>query len=392
MATYQLIVNSGSTSKKYALACQGRVLARAHLERTYAGGYQFVVTVDEREYIQEIAPELRKKASVIFLETCVRLKVLLSTDEVKTIAFRIVAPGTYFTQHRVLGLGMLERLRGVCALAPAHIRVTLEDIEEVAEGLPKRKLLGISDSAFHTTMPAVSRHYALDPEFAATYDVYRFGYHGLSAAGITYMLKRNNTLPKRLVVVHVGGGVSVTAVEEGKSVDTSMGFLPLTGVPMATRAGDLDAGALFGLLARTGESTEQLLRRLYHDSGLVQYANLGTGGFKDILIAAKVGNTQAAQALSKYSYHLRKELAAAVAVLGGVDTVVLTGTALVRSPRLRAHTIDGLSFLGIILDAQKNELCGSGEGRIEASDRVPIYVIQTREMEEMARVAIELNQ
>ncbi|MDP3989330.1 MAG: hypothetical protein Q8P93_03795 [bacterium] len=389
MASYQLIVNSGSASKKYALAKDGAVIALGHLEHM-PRGFMFTISVLGKERQQDIAPDRRAFAPLIFIETCIRQGLISSIEEVQAIVFRIVAPGTHFQSHRELSPGTLERLKALEVLSPAHIRATLEDIEDVSKQFPGRRLLSASDSAFHSTIPSIAREYALDPEFAATYDIYRNGYHGLSTASIVSKLRNRGAVPERLIVIHVGGGISVTAVEKGISIETSMGFLPLTGVPMATRAGDLDAGALLALLERSSDEPERLIRRLYHESGLVNYANLGHGGIKELLVASKVGNHEATHALAKYSYHLRKEIASAVAVLSGVDAVLLTGTALLRSPRLRMLTISGLGHISLVIDPRRNEECGSGEGVLSGESGTLIEVVRTHEMDEMARIGHEL--
>ncbi|MDP3956013.1 MAG: hypothetical protein Q8Q18_02105 [bacterium] len=389
MASYELIVNSGSASKKYGLSTKGVLLASAHLEHS-TGGLEFSISIGDKKRVHTITADQKTEAPLIFISQCVKHGLLNGVAEVTRVLFRIVAPSSHFASHKVITTATKVRLRSLEALAVSHIRPILEDIEDIEKMFVGRALVGISDSAYHRTMPEIARTYALDPELAATHDVYRFGYHGLSVAGIVRELYANKRAQERMIVIHVGGGVSVTAVRDGLSVETSMGFMPLTGVPMATRAFDLDVGGFIQLMLHSGEGTERLIRRLYHESGLINYANIGHGGFKELLVASKVGNHNATQALSKYSYHMRKEIAAQVAVLGGVDMIILTGTALSRSPRLRQMTLDGLKHLGIQLDMDKNREPET-EGVISVENSSIIEILGTREMNEMASIVEEMS-
>jgi acetate kinase len=342
--------------------------------------------------INELQPSRRNEAPVLFISQCVQAGLLDGMQDIKSILFRVVAPSSYFASHKKLTKASIARLRSLEVLAVSHIRPVLEDIEEMQKVFENREMYSISDSAFHRTMPEIARTFSIDPEFAVTHDVYRFGYHGLSVEGIVHFLQERGNPPSRLLVVHVGGGSSVTAVLDGLSMETSMGFMPLTGSPMATRAHDLDVGGFVQILLHSGESTEKILKRLYHDSGLVNYANIGHGGMREILIAAKVGNHAAALALSKYSYHMRKEIAAQIAVLGGIDMIVLTGTAMERSARLRTLTLDGLRHLGVLLDESKNAEVNAGEGIVSKEGTGPIVeVIETKEMNQMAEIGQNLS-
>jgi acetate kinase len=161
-----------------------------------------------------------------------------------------VAPGTYFQQHRLIDESYLAKLRDLSQVAPLHVPHLIAEIEATLQILPKATLVGISDSAFHASMPRVSRNYSLPGEDAEKFDIYHFGYHGLSVASVLKKADELNKSPlSRVIVCHIGSGVSVTAVKDGKSIDTTMGYAPGSGLLMGTRAGDLPTGALLSLNA-----------------------------------------------------------------------------------------------------------------------------------------------
>ena len=243
MATI-LVINPGSTSKRYALYKDRTVVLHHHFEQTAMG---FEVCKHAGNGVQECAT-ITSEAFQMALERVAKdVTEYLGTQNTRldAVALRLVAPGSEFQHHQIIDTAFVGALRRKEMAAPLHIPHTLHEIQYVQQLFPTTKLVAISDSAFHSTLPTKARSYSIDRSDAEAYDIYRFGYHGLSVASIVRRVHPvTGDNPKRLIVCHVGGGVSVTAVKEGKSIETTMGYSPASGLPMGSRAGDIDAGGL----------------------------------------------------------------------------------------------------------------------------------------------------
>ncbi len=271
--------------------------------------------------------------------------------------------------HRIVHLGELdveaapidERVYGAiergAQIAPLHNRPALAAIADARAALPDVPHVAVSDSWFHSTMPDEARRYAVPwPE------VERRGFHGLAVESVVELVRA-----RRLVVCHLGGGCSVTAVADGRSVDTTMGLTPLEGVPMVTRSGSLDPGALLYLL-RSGVGVEELDQALNEESGLT-----ALGGLDEPFVVAY------------FAYHVAKAVAAMASVLGGVDAIVFSGGIGEHSPRVRAEVCARLEFLGVALDPAANEGAEPDADVASASSAARVVVVRAREEVVIAR-------
>ncbi|MGH9486470.1 MAG: acetate/propionate family kinase [Terriglobales bacterium] len=238
----------------------------------------------------------------------------------EAIAHRIVAPNTVWPQARPLDDALERELESLTPLAPDHLPQALALIGATRAAFPALPQFACSDSSFHRTLPEVARRLPL-PRTLTAEAVARYGYHGLSCASVLAALAAEGPLPQRLIIAHLGHGCSLTAVRAGRSVETSMGFTPLGGVPMSTRSGDLDPGVLLYLLRERGVTPEALDRMLNHDSGLRGSSGL-SGDMKTLLADPQ---PQAQEAVELFVYRIRMCLGALAAVLGGVDLLVFTG-------------------------------------------------------------------
>lgn len=387
MASYSLVLNSGSTSRKFALAEGDQICAEGFVEKV---GDSFVMHFQARgrKRTLELVPQDAENSLEYFCTVSLQSGVLKHLTDIELVIIRVVAPGTYFAQHRVIDPVFVERLKDASFDIPTHIPVTLRDITDARRVCSQAQIVAASDSAYHQTIPSVAREYAFNPTQAQKYDLYRFGYHGLSVSGAIASLGEDAS---RVVVVHAGGGASVTAVHKGKSIYTSMGYTPLTGAPMPGRAFDLDMGALFHLIKANQVNIEELMLDLYTKEGLVGYAGGEGTGLRELLDQAAKGESGAMRSLNKFGYHMRQSIFSAVAALGGVDAVVLTGTALVRSAVLRQLTLEGLSLLGVSYNHQKNKALGNDGGIIDPEATIPVHVLHSREMEAMVKAGKSVN-
>jgi acetate kinase len=297
-----------------------------------------------------------------------------------------VPPGIAAVAHRVVHGGDLrdpvlidsrveERLRRAVELAPLHNKPAVDAIDEARRVLPDVPHVAVFDTAFHATLPPVAATYAL-PE-AWRQEIRRYGFHGLSV-----QWSSERVPVSRLVVCHLGGGCSVTAVREGRSVDTTMGFTPLEGVPMATRAGSIDPGALLHLL-RHGTSVERLDHALEHESGLLALS--GRSGEVDEL--ERADDEAASFALDVLAYRVAGAIAAMTVALDGLDAVVFTAGIGENSPDVRRRVCSRLGSLGVELDAERNAHARPDADIGTPSSPVRVVLVRAREEVVAARAA-----
>jgi acetate kinase len=300
---------------------------------------------------------------------------------VDAVGHRIVHGGTLFAHPVRLDDAVVAKLRGLTDLAPLHQPKSLAAVDAVKAVLPDIPAVACFDTAFHATMPPAATTYALPPEWRKRWDLRRYGFHGLSHA---YASRRAGELlgaaPTggwRIVTCHLGAGASLAAVQDGRSVDTTMGFTPLEGLVMATRSGSVDPGLVLWLEEHAGTPPAELAATLEHRSGLLGLA--GTADMRAILESATAGDADAELALGVYLHRLRGAIAAMAAAMGGIDALVFTGGVGERAPTVRSMAADGLGFLGIELDPKRNE-AGTDDREISAPDAlVRTFVLVARE-------------
>jgi acetate kinase len=251
---------------------------------------------------------------------------------------------------------LLTAVRSVTDLAPLHLPPALHLVELLREWLPDVPQVLCPDTGFHADLPEHAATYPLPAAWRDRYGLRRYGFHGLSYAWATRraaQLLDRSVVDLRLVLAHLGGGASVCAVWGGRSVDTSMGFTPLDGVPMSTRSGAVDPGMLLWLADRTELTPGQISTALEHESGLLALA--GTADMREVIAGADKGDARAVLALDVYVHRLRGAVAVMAASLGGLDVLVFTGGVGEHSAAVRARVCEGLAFLGIELDPSANE-------------------------------------
>jgi acetate kinase len=359
-----LVLNAGSSTLKWTL------LERATRATLRSG------TLDWQGDAHERATQLRA--------------TLNSVSGFSAVGHRIVHGGERFRSAVVISPEVRRALGELLSLDPLHMRPALAGVDAVSEAFPGVVQIGAFDTAFHATLPEAAAGYGLPYEWSERWGLRRFGFHGLSAA---YSLARVRALlgrlPQKLIICHLGSGCSVTAVADGRSVDTSMGFTPLEGVMMATRAGSVDPGLLLYLQLQQGVSAAELFTTLEERSGLLGVSGV-SADLRRVLEAAESGVARARLAYERFVLGLRRAVGAMSAVLGGVDTLVFTGGIGENSARVRADIADALAFAGLqLLGGQ--ELPATGDARISApGSAVTAFVVRAREdlviLEEVLRL------
>lgn len=384
---FTLVIYPGTSSKKYALYEGERLRVVKQFERDQTGCTVCSITHQGRGQCLPIEPEvfqvpLRRVVDDLFKEGEIK-----NLYDIEQVGIRVVAPGTTFQQHAYITDVYLHDLRTQEAIAPLYIPPILTEIEASLRELPKAKLVAVSDSAFHATMPDCARRYSIDHADAERHDVYRFGYYGLSVASVVRRMKTTlGGIPPRTIVCHVGSGVSVTALRNGQSVDTSTSFNPNSGLMMSAQAGDLDTGALLELMRVKNMRVFDAHTYLNTRGGLQGVA--GDADLRHVLDGVTRHNEAAVRALNLFVYHLQKQIGSYLAVLGGLDALVFTATAVERNPAIRALIVEPLQQLGMVLHQETNERLIGNEGVISTADSpTTIAVVKNDELAEIAQVA-----
>jgi acetate kinase len=307
---------------------------------------------------------------------------------VDAVGHRVVHGGTRFTGPVLLDEGSVAAIRDLTGLAPLHQPKSLAGIEAVAAALPGVPSVASFDTAFHATIPTPAATYAIPAAWRERWGVRRYGFHGLSHAyasrRVAELTGREGDPGLRVVTCHLGAGASLAAVLGGLSVDTTMGFTPLEGLVMATRSGTVDPGLVLWLANHEGVDPVEISETLEHRSGLLGLS--GTADMRAVIDGALAGEPGARLGLEVYLHRLRGSIAAMAASLGGIDAIAFTGGVGERSSIVRAMAADGLGFLGVALDAERNSRAGDGDREIGGGGAtVRAFVIPAREDVEIAR-------
>ena len=387
-----LVINCGSSSLKYQLFDMDHesVLAKGLVERIGIDGSQIKHMKTGLEMLVKQTPIPNHKVAIqLVLDTLLggRHGVLFSLDELSAVGHRIVHGGEDFASSVKIDAKVLEAVKRCVPLAPLHNPANIMGIEAVLEVLPNVPQVGVFDTAFHQTMPQHAFMYGVPYGYYEKYKVRRYGFHGTSHYFVSRRAAEMLGQPiekLKIITCHLGNGSSITAVDGGKSVDTSMGFTPLAGVLMGTRSGDVDP-ALLPFIAKTEKmGMDEIDMLLNKKSGLLGISGTSSD-LRDVEDAALKGDKRAQLAVNMLNYDIKKFIGAYAAAMGGVDVLVFTAGVGENSGPTRAAVCEGLEFLGIKIDPEKNAVRGK-EADISAADsRVRVLVIPTNEELMIAR-------
>lgn len=387
METLVLISNPGSASRKYALFAGKRRIAHLHFEYEASS---IICTLKHGHDTTQIQPNIGNlsEATAQILPLLRQEGVLAEDQVIERIGLRIVAPGSYFLEHRIIDQETEHRLETLEPRAPLHIGATLEELKALREQFAEAEIIGISDSAFHITKPDYAWNYGISLDDADRLDIKRFGYHGLAMASAVSQLEAEHRLPPKLIICHLGSGVSVTAIHDGKSIDTTMGYSPLEGPIMATRSGSVDFVAIRALKDELGLDDAGIETYLNHQSGLLGLA--GASDVRELLAREEAGDHHAHLALETYVHSIQKAIGQTTAALGGLDMLAFTGTVGERSAPIRDRIAHHLHYLDLYIDKHANVQCTqpTEPTRINRlTHSKPIFVIPIDESTEMAKAA-----
>jgi acetate kinase len=310
---------------------------------------------------------------------------------VEAVGHRIVHGGERYREATRIDPHVVDALGELSDLAPLHQAKSLTALAAVNSVLPEVPAVACFDTAFHATLPAAAYTYALPLPWRERWGLRRYGFHGLAHASAirrTGEMLGRPLVGLRVVSCHLGAGASLAAVQDGRSVDTTMGFTPLDGIVMATRSGSVDPGLLLWLLERTGLSEHEMAQALEHESGLLALA--GSADMRAIVRHAAHGESNAILALEVYGHRLRAGIAAMAAAMGGIDALVFCGGVGEHAADVRADAANGLAFLGIGIASELNEHGGDDRDITASGCRVRTLVLEAREDLEIARQVHQL--
>ena len=381
-----LVINAGSSSLKYQLLNPEtqEVLAKGLCERIGIDG-KFTYKPTGKEAVKEadVAMPTHSEAIQAVLNALVDPAngVIASMDEIGAVGHRVVHGGEKFASSVLITDEVMAAIEECNPLAPLHNPANIIGIKACQALMPNTPMVAVFDTAFHQTMPPVAYTYALPYEYYEQDKVRRYGFLGTSHKYVSQRAAAMLGKPieeLKLISCHLGNGSSVTAIDGGKSVDTSMGFTPLAGLPMGTRCGDIDAGILEYLMNKHGYNIDEMLSILNKKSGVLGISGVSSD-FRDLEAAALQGNQRAQLALDSFDYNVKKLIGAYAAAMGGVDAIIFTAGVGENGPDTRANVVSGLEYMGVKLDAEKNNTRGKEVDVATDDSKVRVLVIPTNE-------------
>lgn len=382
-----LVVNPGSASHKYALFCGQYQWASIHFEFIDGRVVGKIDHAGEQQSESYDDPDLSAVAHYV-LPLLRKYRVISDDDKVATIGIRIVAPGSRFAQDELINGQTVAALRSIQQRAPLHVTTALSELEHLETYFPGVPIVAISDSAFHATKPVWATYYGIDVELAENSDIKRYGYQGISVSSIVQNLAGRDMLLPKTIVCHLGSGSSVTALSDGQSIDNTMGYSPLEGLVMSSRSGDIDVAAALAIKRQLHLSDDDLEEYLNKRSGLLGLSG-SSNDVRQLRVSEDVGDERAQLALKIFVYRIQQAIGQMAASLGGVDCLVFTATIGERSTVIRKRVVDGLGFLGFIIDNEVNDHTyePSDVANVGTGPSKPILVVSTDEAAEIAHRA-----
>ena len=386
-----LSINAGSSSLKFSLfnMKDESVIASGIFERIGIDGSCYIKFNGER--IREDAKlDTHVDAVNILLEKLISLKIVESLDEIEGVGHRVVQGKDIFDKSVIVDEEVMKKLESIKSFAPLHNPANMLGIEAFMKSLPHAKNTVVFDTAFHQTMNKETYLYPVPYEWYEKYGIRKYGAHGTSHRYIAETLeKKLNTNKFKLISCHIGNGASITAIKDGKCIDTSMGFTPLAGVMMGTRSGDIDPSLLPPVMEAENKDINQIINDLNKHSGILGLSGISSD-MRDLTEAYNQGNERAILTMNKYARRITDYIAQYYVLLEGADNIVFTAGIGENSFIVRKLVCDNLKCLGVKIDDEKNKNC-HGEALISTDNsKVKVYVIPTNEELMIARDTLEL--
>ena len=393
-----LVLNCGSSSIKYKLfdmTCK-QVIAQGGIEKIGLKGSFLKLTLPngEKKILEKDIPEHTAGVEFI-LHTLISPEygALKSLNEINAVGHRMVHGGERFSESVLLTKEVLDAFTACNDLAPLHNPANLKGVNAISAILPNVPQIGVFDTAFHQTMPDYAYMYAIPYELYEKYGVRRYGFHGTSHRYVSQRVcEFLGVKPEgqRIITCHIGNGGSISAIKDGKCVDTSMGLTPLEGLMMGTRSGDIDAGAVTFIMDKEGLNTTGVSNLLNKKSGVLGVSGVSSD-MRELDVACKAGNPRALLAEKMYYYRIKKYIGAYTAVLGGVDILVFTGGVGENQSQCREAVCADMEYLGLEIDKEVNNKTRGEEAVISTpASKVKVVVVPTDEELMIASDSVEI--
>lgn len=392
-----LVINCGSSSLKYQLI-------NADTEKALASGICERIGIDGKfKYKSNTGAKVEKEVTMETHETAIKIVldalidpengVIKSLDEIGAVGHRVVHGGEKFAHSVVINDEVVKAIEECNDLAPLHNPANLIGINACKALMPNVPMVAVFDTAFHQTMPAKAYLYGLPSEYYDKYKIRRYGFHGTSHSFVSKRMAEfvgldiNNS---KIIVCHLGNGASVSAVLNGKSIDTSMGLTPLEGLLMGTRSGDIDPAIIEFIANKEGKDISEIMTILNKESGVQGLSGGLSSDFRDLTTASEEGNVLATQALAVFSYRVAKYIGAYVAAMNGVDAIAFTAGIGENDDLVRAAVVSYLGYLGVTLDKENNSKRGDDILISTPDSKVKVAIIPTNEELAIARETVDL--
>ena len=391
------VVNCGSSSIKYQLIdmADESVIAKGLVERIGIEGSVLTHTPAGKDKVRlesSIPNHVDGIKKVLAALVDPNYGVIKSMDEIGAVGHRVVHGGEIFNQSVVITDEVLKQIEALSDMAPLHQPANLAGIRACQEVMPGTPQVAVFDTAFHQTMPPVAYMFGVKYEEYKDYGIRKYGFHGTShkyVSGVAAAMLGKDIKDTKIITCHLGNGSSITAVDGGKSVDTSMGFTPLDGVLMGTRTGSIDPAVVPVLMQKKGLDAAGVDKYMNKECG-----GLGVSGvssdFRDLEDAAAKGNERAKLALDMFCYQVKRYIGAYAAAMGGVDAIVFTAGVGENDIHTRQQVCEGLEFLGVKLDAERNNVRGKATEISAADSKVKVFLIPTNEELAIAQDTLRL--
>ena len=393
-----MAINAGSSSLKFQLfeMPSENVITKGLVERIGMKDSVFTISVQDEKITDTLNIPNHEVAVELLLEKLLQHKIINSYEEIDGVGHRVVHGGEVFSDSVLITDEVIAELDKLSELAPLHNPANLTGIIAFKNILGDTPAVAVFDTAFHQTMPSSAYMYSLPYEYYEKYAIRRYGFHGTSHKYVSQRAAEMIGRPLeelRLISCHIGNGASITAIQDGKSVDTSMGFTPLAGVTMGTRSGDVDPALIPYIMEKTGKTADEVLDVLNKKSGILGISGLSSD-LRDVESAANEGNERATLAFNVFADRIRKYIGSYAVTMGGIDGIIFTAGVGENSATMRSLILEGLEFMDIKLDEELNSIRGQDAFIHAADSSVKLMVIPTNEEVMIARdvASITLSQ
>ena len=387
-----LAINSGSSSLKFSLFNMDdeSIVTSGLFERIGIDGSNYTIKYNGEEIKEELITDSHVEAAKILLDKLITLNIISSYDEIGCVGHRILHGKDVFDKSIIIDDDVLNKLEELIDLGPLHMKANVGGVKAFMEVLPNTPMVAVFDTAFHQTMDKVSYMYPVPYDWYEKYGVRKYGFHGISHKFVCEEAKKIlNQEHFKLISCHLGSGASICAIEDGKCVDTSMGFTPLAGVMMGTRSGDVDPSIIPYVMEKDGKNALEVINELNKDSGLLGLSEYSSD-MRDILAKCDEEDERAILAKDKFVRRVVDYIGSYYLLLGGVDMIVFTAGVGENSVPVRREICEKLSTIGVKINLDENQKRSEFVKLSTEESSVLVYVIPTNEELVIARDSYEL--